>query len=187
MQGQKSLMLCWCSSPRLGREHVTMVFATEGSRYLLYRCLQPIAAKVLHDAKPKLIETTLMLIITMGQWRCRFLFCVKRLPIHRSCTTVTKSLLKCQTFKIKSHCYSIYPYFSELSTQYLPPSMIGFIIISTHWLPEWQIQTWPFGNAESTNSLALVAHIVLQFMHQAKWFILPTALLFVIQYSYATA
>jgi hypothetical protein len=44
-----------------------MVIATEGSRYLLYRCLQPIAAKVLQDAKPKLIETTLMLIITMGQ------------------------------------------------------------------------------------------------------------------------
>jgi len=91
MQGQKSLMICWHSSPRLGRECVTIVFPTEGSQYILYRCLRPITAKIMQDANPKIIQTASMLNITVGQWTCRFLFCLMRLPIRWSATIVVSA------------------------------------------------------------------------------------------------
>jgi len=43
MQDQKSLTLHWRSFSGWGREGVAIDFASEGSQYLIYRYLQPIA------------------------------------------------------------------------------------------------------------------------------------------------
>jgi len=42
MQRQKLLTLCWCSFSGCGREHVAVVFPTNGCQYLMNGCLQPI-------------------------------------------------------------------------------------------------------------------------------------------------
>jgi len=66
--------------------------------------------------------------------------------------------------------------------QHLLPSIIVSIIIWSYLLPFWQIKTRPFGKAEPSIILALVALIELQCIYCDKWFILPMVLLFIKQY-----
>jgi len=81
MQGQKSLtlrrgsFLCW------GREHVAFVFASKGGQYLICGGLQPIATQITQDARPKIIDTPLTLIVRMAQGACHYWFCLWWQPI----------------------------------------------------------------------------------------------------------
>jgi len=68
MQAQKSLTLHWRLFSAWGRENVAVVFAIEGSQYMIYGCLQLIATSVTQDANPENIDAPLMLIFRMGQW-----------------------------------------------------------------------------------------------------------------------
>jgi len=74
LHDQKSMLLYWWYYSGWGMEHVA--FARTGSQYLIYGCLQPITTWITHDAKPKLIDAELTLIVTMGQWPCHCLFCL---------------------------------------------------------------------------------------------------------------
>jgi len=77
--------------------------------------------------------------------------------------------------------------FNVLSIHNLLPLIMGFIIIHLYRLPFYQIETPPFGKAKPSNIPALVALILLNFIHLAKWLILPCIVLFIDQYSHATA
>jgi len=61
------------------------------------------------------------------------------------------------------------------------------MIIWHYWFAFCLIQTGPFGKAEPSNLLALVALIRLKYIPLAKWLCLPDILLFINQYSQATA
>jgi len=74
-------MLHWRSFSGLGREHDAIIFALQGSQYLVYEWLQPFAIEVTHHAQPKIVDALLTLIFRMGQWRYGLLFCHERLPV----------------------------------------------------------------------------------------------------------
>jgi len=61
-------MVRWCSFSGLGRELVAVSFASKGGQYIIYGNLQPITTQLTHNATPKIVDTQLLLIITMGQW-----------------------------------------------------------------------------------------------------------------------
>jgi len=67
MGDQKSSRLHWCSFSGWVRERAAVVCAPKGCQCLIYRCLQPITTYIMQDAKPKIIDTSLMLIFRMGQ------------------------------------------------------------------------------------------------------------------------
>ena len=54
-------------------------------------------------------------------------------------------------------------------------------------MPSWLIETRPFGKSQPSNTVAWVALILLKCIYPAEWFISPTILLFIKQYSHATA
>jgi hypothetical protein len=49
----------------LGREHNAIIVDLNGSQYLIYEWLQPIASEVTQDAQRKIIDALLMLIFRM--------------------------------------------------------------------------------------------------------------------------
>ena len=71
MQQLKQLTLRWRSFPGCGREHVAVVFASSGCQYLINGCLQPIETQITQDAKLKIIDAPLTIILRMRQWACR--------------------------------------------------------------------------------------------------------------------
>jgi len=103
------------------------------------------------------------------------------------CISATKSLFNYHTYMTKNRWPSIDAHFDVVSIQNLLPSIIEFVIIWTCWLPFWLIETWPFGKAEPSNVVALVALIQLKCIYLATWLILPGILLFINQYSPVTA
>jgi len=66
-------------------------------------------------------------------------------------------------------------------------SIPGFIIIWPNWLPLWPIHTGPCGKAKPSNIVPLVALILENYIHLAKWLVLHTILLSINQYSHTTA
>jgi len=75
-------MLWWRSFSQWGWEHVAFSFAYKGDQYLLYECLQPIATQIAQDARPKIIDAQLTLIVGMGQGAYLSCFWLWREPIH---------------------------------------------------------------------------------------------------------
>jgi len=128
-----------------------------------------------------------MLIFRMGQWLRCCLICLYRLPIHWLCITATKWWPNYHTYKTKTHWCSINAHCTVFSILNLLPLMNVFIIISTYWLPCWLIETRPFGKSKINNILAQVALILFKLLYFAKWVLLPVIVLFVNQYSHATA
>jgi len=55
MHGQQSLMLCWCSFARWGKEHVAFSFSYKGSQYCVYDCLPLVAPQTTQDTQPTII------------------------------------------------------------------------------------------------------------------------------------
>jgi len=71
LQNHKSLTLCWLSFSGCVREHVAVVFPSEGCHYLRNRCLQPIGTWIIQDGKLIIMDTASALILRMWQWlRC---------------------------------------------------------------------------------------------------------------------
>ena len=62
MQNQKLLTLRWRSFSSWGREHVAFSLSYKGGQYSIYDGLQPFTTLITNDAKPKIIDTLLMLI-----------------------------------------------------------------------------------------------------------------------------
>ena len=91
-----------------------------------------------------------MLIFRLGQWLCRLLYCLYRQPIQRLCLTVTNSLHNHVAYLTKNRWLSVDPRFNVLSSPYLRPSIMQWIIIWTHW----------FGNAKPSNVLSRVTPIL---------------------------
>ena len=89
--------------------------------------------------------------------------------------------------KAKYRWCSVGAHCNVLSMEHLLPSIVVFTIIRTYWMASWLIETLPFGKAEPSNIIALVAHILLKLIHVAKCFLSPAMLLFINQYSHATA
>jgi len=56
-------MLCWCLSLEWGREHVALSVAYKASQYRIYRWPQPITTQITNDARPKIIDAPLTLIL----------------------------------------------------------------------------------------------------------------------------
>jgi len=53
-------------------EHVVIIIASQGSQYLIYGCLQPMATEIAQDAGSKIFDTLLMPILRMGQGVCQY-------------------------------------------------------------------------------------------------------------------
>jgi len=62
-QDQYSLTLCWRSFSVWGRECVALPFAYKASQYLIYEWSQPIATQITHDARLKMVDASLTLIL----------------------------------------------------------------------------------------------------------------------------
>jgi hypothetical protein len=74
MEGQQSLTRCWCKFPRWGRECFTYSFPHEGSQYFIYdyfHCGEP---HIMQDTRPTIMDTSLTLIVMLGQGGYRNLF-----------------------------------------------------------------------------------------------------------------
>jgi len=108
------------------------------------------------------------------------------LSAHRLCITVTKLLFNYQSYKTKLLWHSINVDFNILFPNNLLPLLTVYIIIWTHWLPLWLIQTQLFGKAEPSIILELVVLIILKSIDLAKWFILSAIFLCIDQYQHAT-
>jgi len=78
MQDQKSLMLRWCSFSRCSREYAAIALAYKGGQYSINDNLQPFTTQITKDAKPKIVDALLMLILIMGQGVCHFVFVLQR-------------------------------------------------------------------------------------------------------------
>ena len=63
LEDQYSLMLCWRSFSEWGREHVAHSFAYKASQYLSYEWPQQIAMQITQDARPKILDAPLTLIL----------------------------------------------------------------------------------------------------------------------------
>jgi len=63
LQNQKSLMLCWCSISEWCRERESSSFAYNASQYHIYEWSQPIAMQITNDARTKIVDAPLMLIL----------------------------------------------------------------------------------------------------------------------------
>jgi len=63
LQDQKSLTLRWHSFSELGRERVALSFAWKASQYHIYESPQPIATQITNDARPKIVDPPLTIIL----------------------------------------------------------------------------------------------------------------------------
>jgi len=95
LKDQKSLMLRWHSFPWWGKEDVTHCFAWSGHQNIVSELVPQISTLITHDAKPKVVDARLTLIFRIGQWPCRFPFCLYRQSSHSLCLTTTTSLSNC--------------------------------------------------------------------------------------------
>jgi len=162
-------------------------FAWKGCHYFLYQLLQEIAAWITQDAKLRIVDALLMLIFRLGQCLCRCSFCLFRLPIRRLCITATNSLFNCLAFKTKNCWRSFDADINILSRQNLLWWITVCVLIWIYWFSFGLSATQPFGNAVPSKLHAWVALILLTFKYLAEWFISPAILLYINQYSHATA
>jgi len=56
-------MLCWRSVSESGREQIDFSFTYNGSLYVIYASLRPIATQSNHDTKPNIVDAPLTLIL----------------------------------------------------------------------------------------------------------------------------
>jgi len=63
LQDQKSLTLCWRSISEWGREHEARSLAYKTSQYRMDEWSQPIDKQITNDARPKIVDTQLTLIL----------------------------------------------------------------------------------------------------------------------------
>ena len=180
-------MLRWPSFVGCGREHVAAGFPTKGCQCLINGCQQSIGTWISQDTKLKIVDAPLILILRVGQWPCYCLFCPSKLPIHRFCITATKARLITVLTKPQIVDAPL-----MLSLLYCPfniclPSTTVFIMIWTYLSSFWQIETWPWGKAKSSNIVTLFALTRLKFIYLAKSFIAPAIHLSINWYSQATA
>jgi len=115
MQDQKLLMLRWRWFSECGREHFAVAFAPKDCHYLINGCLQPIRTYITQDAKLKVNDAPLQLILRMRQWLCCCLFCLQMPPIHRLCITATKLPFNYCTYKTRNCWRSVDAHFQNLA------------------------------------------------------------------------
>lgn len=95
-QGLTLIMLNWVSFSGFGREHVAVVFASEGWRNPINGCLQPIQQYITHNSKLNMVDSVLTLNLWMWQWQYRIVFPIYMGPICRLCRPVMMLLItKC--------------------------------------------------------------------------------------------
>jgi len=123
MQQLKLLSLCWRSFSGFDREHVTVVFPSQGCKYQLNGCVQPIGTEIIQDAKLTIVDALLILILRMGRWPCWPFFCLSMLPIYWLHIRATKSLCKYRTYKTTNHWLSIEAQ-SQIGAVTLLPSLL---------------------------------------------------------------
>ena len=63
LQDQNSFILCWCSFSELGSQCVALCFAYEVSQYRIYEWRQPMTMQITNDARTKIVDALLMLIL----------------------------------------------------------------------------------------------------------------------------
>jgi len=80
MEGQQSLKLHWQSFSRWGEEHDVFSFSYNGSQYIVYDCLQPVALQITQDTQPTIVGALLTLIFKIGQGGYRSVLCLYRRP-----------------------------------------------------------------------------------------------------------
>jgi len=136
---------------------------------------------------PRSVDAPIWVIAKMGPGACCLLICIYRLLIHGLCITMIKECVNYLTYQTTNSWHSVDNHFHALSSQSPLSSVTVCIIIWTYWLPCCLSKTRPLCKAEPSNLLARVGLILLVFMYPAKWYILPGPLLFINQYSYATA
>jgi len=62
LQTQNSFTLWWCSFSEWGRERFALSFIYKACQYLMDEWPQPIATKIMHNARPKIVDSPLTLI-----------------------------------------------------------------------------------------------------------------------------
>jgi len=157
-----------CDCPGGWRGNIACISGYKGCQLPVYRCLRSFATENTQHARPKIIVAPLTLSVQMGQGACSFHVCQSRQPIQLLCITMTNSCFNYRTY-MSSNCWpSVDAHFNVLSIQYLLPSVYALIIIWTYWLPFCLIETHPFGKAKPSNLRALVALILMKYIHLGK-------------------
>jgi len=106
MQDRKLLTHQWCWFWGWGWEYIAIVFACKGGQWLIYGCWQAMANYITQDARPKIVDTVLMLMFGMGQGLCRNCFCPYRRPISPLWMFATNCLLDYTRYKTKRDWHS---------------------------------------------------------------------------------
>jgi hypothetical protein len=145
MQGQISLMLCWCSFSRLGREHVAFSFSYKGSQYYVYDHLQPVATETPQDTWALIIHAPVMIIFKMVQRGYLNLICQWRQPE----TPIWHLAMYRQSDnprpKTENHWHSVDIDFNIFNSDFLLPWIMVEVIIWTLVLPFCLVENQPIG------------------------------------------
>jgi hypothetical protein len=130
MRDQKSLALRWRSFSWCGRGHADSSLAYNDREYSISDSLQPFTTQITKDAKPKIVDTLLMLIFMMEQGACRFLFVLQRWPILHVWQPATSHDSEYKWFKTNNRWWSVDAHFNVLSSQNLLTLISVFIMLS---------------------------------------------------------
>jgi len=103
MQQLKLLTLRWRSFSGLGREDITVDFASKGCQYLIDGYLQPIGTLITQDAKLTMVDAALTLILRMRQAECRGSFSQRRLPLSDKWISANNRKINNTRWKDKNH------------------------------------------------------------------------------------
>jgi len=81
MWDQKLLMFCRRSILEGCSDIGTGIFAQKGGQYYDYECMPLHGSRIIHDARPKIVDTPLTLIFRRWLRYCHQHFCLERRPI----------------------------------------------------------------------------------------------------------
>jgi len=124
-------MLRWRSFSGWGRDCDAIIFDLEGSQYLVYKWQQPFATEVTQNEQPKIVDAPLTLIFRKRQWLYSLHLGQNRLPVCWLWIAPTMSPFNYPTYKTKNRWCSVDANFNVLSSQYLLPLIIAFMIVWT--------------------------------------------------------
>jgi len=176
MQGQQSLILCWCSFLEHGSDIFARVFPYNGGWWFDSELLGENSRGIFRDAKPTIIDSLLMLIYWKGQRACQLPFWLYSRPIHILWCHGTMQHFACPMWKTENRWGSTDADFwmGKRQTAFLCSIMDGDKLHSCYWHPVLRYYSVLFA------SWSFVASQVLSNLHAgyvSNWLSGPIALL----------
>jgi hypothetical protein len=106
MQLQKLLMLLWRSFLGGGSDIITNIFAHTGGSFCHCGLMMLHSPLIIEDARQKVADPRLTLILQIGQWVCRILSYLYRRQILAIRKDVSLQPFDCPTNRTKNYAYS---------------------------------------------------------------------------------